>query len=184
MKACLLVIDLQNDFLSGWSEAERLNLLTRTNDLIASVRAQALEVIWIYQTFKPDLSDAFLEMRDHHIPNVIEGTAGAEIAQALDVQDTDTKIHKKRYSGFFETSLDQELNRIAPDQLILAGVNTHACIRMTAIDAYQRDYRVILAADCIGSLQTAHAEITLDYMRDKIARVMTNDEIGALITAV
>jgi isochorismate hydrolase len=63
--------------------------------------------------------------------------------------------------------------------LILAGINTHACIRMTAIDAYQRDIPVILAADCIGSYDREHHEISLRYMKDKIAVVMSNGELAA-----
>jgi maleamate amidohydrolase len=48
-------------------------------------------------------------------------------------------IIKKRYSGFYGTTLDETLARLAPDAIILAGINTHACIRTTAVDAYQRD---------------------------------------------
>ncbi|MEO0607077.1 MAG: isochorismatase family cysteine hydrolase [Pseudomonadota bacterium] len=179
MKACLLLIDLQNDFLSAWSPRARAALLDRTNHLISEFRAQDLGLIWIYQTFKADLSDAFLEMRDYQISTVIEGTPGAEIDATLDVRDADLRIHKKRYSGFFETKLDEVLAEIDPEYVVIAGVNTHACIRMTAIDAYQRDLRVILASDCIGSLQTAHAEITLDYLKDKIVQLMTSEEIAA-----
>lgn len=181
MKACLLVIDMQNDFLSRWEESERSRLLSSTNNLISAFRRRGLKIIWVFQSFKPDLSDAFLEMQDHKISNTIQGTPGARIADSLSVQESDTRIEKKRYSGFFGTTLDEELSRISPDAIVMAGVNTHACIRMTAIDAYQRDYRVILAADCIGSPQTEHAEISLNYMKDKIARVLTNTEIQALI---
>lgn len=63
------------------------------------------------------------------------------------------------------------------DTIILAGVNTHACIRTTAIDAYQRDWKVILAADCVDSYDREHHQISLRYMQDKIARVMSNKEI-------
>jgi nicotinamidase-related amidase len=38
-----------------------------------------------------------------------------------------------------------------PPSGCLAGINTHACIRTAAIDAFQRDYDVILAGDCIAS---------------------------------
>ncbi|MEO1304052.1 MAG: isochorismatase family cysteine hydrolase [Pseudomonadota bacterium] len=181
MKACLLVIDMQNDFLSRFNASERQHLFDRTNELVALCRQKRADIIWIYQTFKPDLSDAFLEMRDHNIPNVIEGTPGAEIAAALDVQDHDRRLLKKRYSGFFETPLSTELAQIDPDLLILAGVNTHACIRMTAIDAYQRDFRVVLASDCISSPDKEHAAVTLRYMKDKMARVMANADIANLM---
>jgi nicotinamidase-related amidase len=42
------------------------------------------------------------------------------------------------------------------DALIAAGINTHACICATAIDAYQRDFPVIVASDCIDSYDRQH----------------------------
>jgi len=73
------------------------------------------------------------------------------------------------------------LGGLKVDGLILAGINTHACIRMTAIDAYQRDWEVIVAADCIDSYDLEHHEISLRYMNGKIACVMNNVEIRAML---
>jgi len=181
MKACLIVIDMQNDFLDRLQAPERRRLVDNTNALIASFRRAGLKVIWVYQTFKADLSDAFLEMRDKNISVVIEGTHGARLADGMDARSTDQQVLKKRYSAFFETELDSILSEHQPEHLVIAGVNTHACVRMTAIDAYQRDHLVILAEDCIGSPQAHHAEISLAYLKDKIARVMPGEEIARLI---
>ena len=64
---------------------------------------------------------------------------------------------------------------------MLAGINTHACVRTTAIDAYQRDWPVIVAADCVDSYDREHHEISLRYMKGSIASVLTNSEIAALL---
>jgi nicotinamidase-related amidase len=131
-------------------------------------------VIWVRQEFEPDLSDAFPEMRAKEIYVTIKGTEGCQLLPGLAVAPADPIVVKKRYSAFFGTGLDQLLNRLAPDTLILAGINTHACIRTTAVDAYQRDWPVILALDCIDSYDREHHEVSLRYMRDKIAAVRTN----------
>jgi len=90
-------------------------------------------------------------MRRRAIRVTIEGTPGCEIAAELAVDPaTDTNLVKKRYSAFHGTTLDKVLAAFATDGLIIAGVNTHACIRTTVIDAYQRDWEVVVAADCIG----------------------------------
>ncbi len=47
----------------------------------------------------------------------------------------------------------------------------------TAIDAYQRDWNVILALDCIDSYDQEHHEVSLRYMKDKLATVMSNADI-------
>ena len=64
----------------------------------------------------------------------IRGTLGAEINSTLDVRASHPVVVKKRYSAFFGTTLDDLLTAIQPDAMILAGSNTHACIRTTAID--------------------------------------------------
>jgi isochorismate hydrolase len=88
---------------------------------------------------------------------------------------------KKRYSAFFGTGLEETLSQLRPDVIILAGINTHACIRTTAIDAYQRDWPVVLALDCIDSYDREHHEISLRYMKDKLAKVLTNREIKSAL---
>jgi nicotinamidase-related amidase len=177
-RPALLVIDLLNDFLDSWPAAARDRLLRLTNELVAIMRAANHPVIWVRQEFEPDLSDAFAEMRAKGVHITIRGTRGSQIAPELNVDPSDTVVIKKRYSAFFGTNLDELLAEIHPDALILAGINTHACIRMTAIDAYQRDIPLILAADCIDSYDREHHEISLRYMKDKIASVMTNAEIA------
>ena len=178
----LLIIDMLNDFLEKWSPASRDRLVRSTNELIASMRGSNHPVIWVRQEFEPDLRDAFPEMRAKRISITIRGTPGAQISSALNVEVSDRVIVKKRYSAFFGTTLEEVLSELRPDALILAGINTHACIRMTAIDAYQRDFPVILAADCIDSYDREHHDISLRYMKDKIASVMTNVEIAAALT--
>ena len=176
--AALLVIDMVGDFLERWPAGERRALIARTNALVALFRNQALPVIWVRQEFKADLSDAFLDMRRRSIAITIEGTRGAEIAEGLDWREADPTLVKKRYSAFYGTELDALLAAIRPDTLVIGGINTHACIRMAAIDAYQRDYEVVIASDCVDSYDREHATITLAYLADRIALVRTNEQIA------
>ena len=90
---------------------------------------------------------------------------------------------KKRYSAFFATDLDTRLSNIRPDVLVIAGVNTHACVRMTAIDAYQRDYDVIVR-ECVASSDPEHHDVTLRYLDGNITRVLPTAEILGLLEAV
>ena len=177
-KPALLVIDLVIDFLHAWPKAARKRLLDSTRELVALMRGRGYPVLWVRQEFEADLSDAFPEMRARDIHVTIKGTAGAQIVPELEVVAGEAVVIKKRYSAFFGTDLDRRLAELRPDTLILAGINTHACIRMAAIDAYQRDWPVVLAAECIDSYDWEHHEISLRYMKDKIALVMSNAEIA------
>jgi nicotinamidase-related amidase len=178
----LIVIDMLNDFLEKWAPQQKQPLVRSINDLIALMRQRGYPIIWVRQEFEPDLGDAFPEMKAKGIRITIKGTAGCEIASDLAKAPSDPVVIKKRYSAFFATELDQILQRLTPDVLILAGINTHACVRVTAIDAYQRDWKVVVAADCVDSYDREHHEISMKYMKDKIATVMTNQELRSAIT--
>jgi len=180
--SALMVIDLTNDFLAAWDKDRCAQLIASTNELVEHFRAIGRPVIWVRQDFRDDLSDAFLEMRDRNVELNIIGTVGAELDGRLAIRDGDIMIVKKRYSPFFGTDLDAVLAEEGIGSLVIAGINTHACVRMTAIDAYQRDMRVILASEAIGSYDEEHARISLRYMDGKIARVMGIEAIRADIT--
>jgi isochorismate hydrolase len=109
--------------------------------------------------------------------------AGSQIDPDLAVAQSDPVVIKKRYSAFFNTDLDQLLHRLRPDALILAGINTHACVRVTAIDAYQRDWKIVLAADCVDSYDREHHDVSMKYMKDKIVTVLSNQEIRLALAA-
>ncbi len=95
----------------------------------------------------------------------------------------DETIVKKRYSAFFGTDLEATLRRGRPEVLVVAGINTHACVRTTVIDAYQRDYEVVLATECIASYDEAHHEMTKRYLDGAIARLLPNREIIRMLAS-
>jgi len=178
----LLVIDLLNDYFRQLPlAAHREHLVNSVNRLTAAFRQAGQPIIWVRQEFAPDLSDAFLRMRRENVHVTIAGTDGCELLPDLDRLPTDRVIVKKRYSAFFGTGLDEMLATMRPTTLVLAGINTHACVRMTAIDAYQRDYDVIVATDCVASYDPEHHEVTKRYLDAGIARFVSSDEIARML---
>ena len=178
---CLIVIDMQNDFLERLDGDARAALVANTNQLIGVFRTSACPVIWVQQLLAADLSDAPLVMRDRQVSVVIDGTVGANIHSGLARDDGDVVVTKKRYSAFFGTDLDSILSEISPERITLAGVNTHACVRCSAIDAYQRDMRVLLASDCLASHDPEHGRISMAYMDGNVAVAVSNDEIRSMM---
>ncbi len=177
MTACLLNIDLTNDCLGHLAASEADRIIAGTNELVGLFRSAGRPIIWVRQEFAPDLSDAFLEMRRRNIRAHVAGTPGAELDPRLDVDAADVIVIKKRYSAFFGTDLDELLRKFGVETLILTGVNTHACIRTTAIDAYQRDLDVIFASDCLGTYDEEHGRVSMRYMDGKIGQALTNRQI-------
>lgn len=91
---------------------------------------------------------------------------------------------KKRYSGFFGTDLRARLSSLGITTVVLAGVNSHACVRMTAIDAYQHDLEVLVAAECVSSYDREHHDVTLRYLGGQIGNVLPNSEVLVRVGAL
>jgi nicotinamidase-related amidase len=179
-RPALFVIDMLNDCF-GHAPLQRLRpaLCSSINALTAMARATGHPVIWVRQEFEADLSDAMLDMKRENIRMFIKGTAGPLILDELDRSEADLEVVKKRYSMFFQTDLDALLQRLGTDQIILAGVNTHACIRVAAIDAYQRDFEVLIVRECVASKDAHHHDVTMDYLDGGVARLVSLDELKA-----
>ena len=174
----VFVIDMINDSF-GHAELDRMRgaLCSSINELTEFARSKGFPVIWVRQEFEPDLSDAFLDMKRDQIRMYVRGTRGAQIVDELKRDHADIEIVKKRYSMFYGTRLDLLLQDLKPGSLILAGVNTHACIRTAAIDAFQRDYQVVVVRDCVASKDREHHDVTLNYLNRAIARVVSLKEL-------
>jgi nicotinamidase-related amidase len=182
-KYLLLVIDLVNDYFRQQAPlaTQRSQLVASVNRLAAAFRQAEQPVLWVRQEFAPDLSDAFLRMRRENLRITIAGTDGCELLPELEYHPSEKVLVKKRYSAFFGTDLDETLAVIRSEVLVLAGINTHACVRTTAIDAYQRDYEVIVASDCVASYDAEHHEVTKRYLDPGIARFVSSAEIAKML---
>jgi nicotinamidase-related amidase len=179
MDFALLIIDVLVDFFERVPElsAQRARLVAATNQLTEAVRGAGQPVIWVRQEFRPDLSDAFLDMRRRGVAVTIAGTEGSKILPELKQAASDHVVVKKRYSAFYGAGLDDLLAALGARALVIGGINTHACVRTTVIDAYQRDYDVTLASECIGSYDAEHHDITVRYLDGQIARLSSNADI-------
>lgn len=110
-----------------------------------------------------------------------DGMPGCTIMpQLLDPSDrvVDTK---KRYDCFVGTDLDVHLRAHGINTLILTGVNTNSCVLATAVAANVRDYAVIVATDCVDTMDgpDLHAAGLL-CIRTAFGWPMSSDEILAL----
>ncbi|PMG44848.1 isochorismatase [Vibrio lentus] len=179
MTKLLLVIDMQEDFFQQGRLGEKRTELTHSlNELVQAFRRENQKIIWVRQVFKDDLSDTYLALRKSSQKWTIQGTRGCELLSELVRYPDEHEIIKKRYSAFFGTDLDAILNEMSPSEIVIAGVNTHACVRVTAIDAYQRDYHLLLAKECIDSYDQGCHDESFGYMVNSgIGVPLSNTEI-------
>lgn len=178
MNTAILIIDLQQDFFLDGPLLERKDkLIKNTNNLIEFGRSKNMPIIWIWQEYKEDLSNAPLSNRRNNRKITIEGTDGAKLLPELDFRESDYTVIKNRFSAFFQTNLYNLLQELRIERIIVGGINTMTCVRQSVIDAYQYDYNVILALDCVDAYDKEQHENSLKYLSYSAAKIKSNEEI-------
>jgi len=95
----------------------------------------------------------------------MEGPAG-EIAKLLYPQAEDITILKPRHSAFHASPLDLLLKEIGAEDLVICGLATDMCVQLTAGDAFLREYRCWVPADCTAAETPGAKKASLAYMAD------------------
>jgi nicotinamidase-related amidase len=93
----------------------------------------------------------------------LKGPAG-QMAQLLAPAPADLTILKPRHSAFYGTPLELLLNQIEARCIVVAGLSADICVKLTAMDAYLRGYKVWAPSDCTAAETTRSKREALDYM--------------------
>jgi nicotinamidase-related amidase len=113
---------------------------------------------------------------------ILRHNPGTEIVAELhDPRDLVVR-GKKRYSSFHGTDLEFVLRRLGVETLVLAGINTTTCVLNAAFDATNRDFRVVVAADAVDSMDgEAMHEFALILVGAALGWPLGNDAILAAL---
>jgi nicotinamidase-related amidase len=95
----------------------------------------------------------------------LEGAAG-EIARTLYPQADDLTILKPRHSAFYASPLELLLTEMQARELVLCGLATDMCVQLTAADAFLREFKVWVPADCTAAETPGAKDRALRYMAD------------------
>jgi nicotinamidase-related amidase len=103
-------------------------------------------------------------------PHNIRGTEGRTLYGKLaDVyiahRDAIRWMDKTRYSAFCGTDLELQLRARGIGTVHLAGVCTDICVLHTAVDAYNKGFRIVIHADAAASFDQAGHEWALRHFQ-------------------
>jgi nicotinamidase-related amidase len=76
-----------------------------------------------------------------------------ETSEALGPRPGDYFIRKHQYSGFRDTRLDTLLRNLGVTTLFCVGFDASTCLKMTMVDAFELNYRLILLRDATAALE-------------------------------
>ena len=149
-EAALLLIDVINDF--DFEEGEQLLELAlpvgkNIAELKKRAKAAGIPSIYVNDNFGRWQSD-FKKIVAHCSR---EEARGKSFVKLLLPDDDDYFVLKPKHSGFYSTTLELLLTHLGAKNLILTGIAGNNCVLFTANDAYMRDFKVFIPADCVVS---------------------------------
>jgi nicotinamidase-related amidase len=112
-----------------------------------------------------------------------EGTPGSRSDRRIEAPGRRYRHQKIRYSGFYETGLEQRLRRVGVQNLLITGGSTNWGVEALARDAEYRDFVPIVLSDCtIGTSPELHAA-TLANVDLFIGSVKSSGEAIRMLTS-
>lgn len=208
-KTAVIVVDMENDFgskggmfdLAGIDISMIQKAVGPTAKVLAAARNANIKIVYLKMGFHPDLSDLGApdsvnrtrHLQIMHVGKTVQapdGSAsrilirdnwGTEIIPQLKPQAGDVVMYKTRFSGFYETDLDNVLKKLGIKHLIFTGCTTSVCVDSTIRDAMFRDYQPVLLADCTGEpigygLPRSNHEASLLTIEVLLGWVSSSDE--------
>ena len=101
----------------------------------------------------------------------------------LPIADDDLQLEKRHASGFHGTALDQWLTDRNVDSVVVTGLTTSGCVRATAVDGLQNNYRVVVPREACGDRDPKANEANLYDLNAKYADVVPLDSVLAALTS-
>jgi len=168
--SALLLIDCQEDFLArSGLVPDRITLTDRAARVLERWRALGLPVAHVHTVTEADGDDRMPHWRRAGLRACVAGSTGAVPPPALGPLAGELVARKRFYSGFADPALEAWLRERDVERLVLAGVYLHACVRGTALDAYERGYEVVILDDVVATAEPLHGEATRAWLGARAA---------------
>lgn len=176
MKAVIFIIDMQNYFLREQPDIFRKKLLPNIANLLSAARIGDLEVIHVITRYSCNKSDWPEAWKEQDSIWCLQGSGDEQIIKEVEPLPDEPLIVKTRYSAFYRTPLEDLLRFLQVDTIVLAGYSSDVCVRLTAMDAYNRGYHLIVLSDCVHSAHEKPSSALSYLSRLTNAQVFTCEE--------
>lgn len=183
-RACLLVIDMQNEFLRKDGAVffhYATEIIPNVRRVVAAARRASIPVVFTGHAHEDPRVDG--GMTAEFWPEIkrgeslIAGTGGVEVHRGVKPVRGEKMIWKHRYSAFYNTDLETVLRGLGVTDLVVSGVLTNVCCESTARDAFFRDFRVFFLADATAATEPEFHVASLKNLAYAFAYVLTTEDL-------
>lgn len=162
IKPCLLVIDIQNDFIhpegvqtnrgsQKFTEADRQQIIGNNFRLLNVMRGKGFPIVYVKSLRGKDrlidTASAKAGMRKKGMEYRADGTWGAEIVAELTPGPSDYIVGKRGHSAFGTTHLHRMLRNLGVNFVIVTGGSVVGCVADSTREGVGLGYRMTLVGD-------------------------------------
>lgn len=184
--SALLVMDYQNGIIPMVEDSEQL--LKTAAEVIRHFREHGGTIGYVRVGFAdgelgsaPATSGMAANLTAERAAIMHADAPATQIHEAIAPEPGDVVVRKQRVGAFSTTDLHEQLQARGIDTLLLGGISTSGCVHSTVLDAFDRDYRVIVLADlCADPDQDVHSFL-LERVFTKRGEVIGVDELHQLL---
>ena len=170
-ETAILVVDMQNAYasaggyldLAGFDVDGAARVIAQSAKVLDAARAAGLPIIYFQNGWDPEYveaggpgspnwhkSNALRTMRarpELHGKLLARGGWDYELVEGLAPKPGDIRLHKTRYSGFFNSQLDSVLRARGIRNIVFLGIATNVCVESTLRDGFHLEYFGIMLED-------------------------------------
>lgn len=192
IKPALLIIDLQNGFVSRGGSFDKLGYKIGKYQKIVPIiskiydKCKSLEIPVIFTIAVREKSGNDMLNKTHKIlpkirleravknPLCVKGSWDAEIVDEMKKKMRDLIILKKRDSAFQDTDMDLQLKSLGVDTLLFVGVDTAICVESSLRDGFNKGWDIILLSNATASLKPNFYKNTLEETKENFGLVLNS----------
>ncbi len=190
-ETAVVVIDMQNAYASpggyvdtaGFDIAGSASTIAQIAKVLDTARATKMPVVFLQNGWDPDYveaggpgspnwhkSNALKTMRarpELQCQFLARGGWDYEIVDALAPQPGDIRVHKTRYSAFFNSQLDSILRSRGIRNIVFVGIATNVCVESTLRDGFHLEYFGVMLEDAAHHLGPPEMQAATVYNVEK-----------------
>ncbi|MGY9014621.1 MAG: cysteine hydrolase family protein [Rhodospirillales bacterium] len=154
-------------------------VLPNTQRLLKAFRDASATVVYVtYGAEREDCSDVPLHIRRIvKATNNIDGHKEHEIVSSIAPKSGEIVLNKVTMGAFGSTGIESRLRAMGVTEIVTVGVSTNNCVGMTAMEASDRGFGVVLVSDATGTCDEESQEAFEAMFLRLWGRVLCADEV-------
>lgn len=174
-KTALLIIDVQKEAIKTYPKHKRIiPKIKKISDCFRELKFPIIHTLYVKPKTKSKWTpvDKFLGRAEF-----LKHSKGAEEIKGLK-EKSDFAIKKKYFSAFYKTNLEKLLKKKKVKTLVITGLLTHWCVYMTALDALQRNYQIVIVKDAVSShREKIHELLMRQTFKNSVGEIINTEKL-------